>query len=84
MKYPITAAAAPITADNPHTKTFLFHPCRFLNADDTAFVGTTGTVLSGNIFAYCENNPISNADEGGYIAANVIGAVIGGIVGDVG
>ena len=29
MKYPITAAAAPITADNPHTKTFLFHPCRF-------------------------------------------------------
>ena len=57
---------------------------RFLNADDTAFVGTTGTVLSGNIFAYCENNPISNADESGYIAANVIGAVIGGIVGAVG
>ena len=56
---------------------------RFLNADvycDT----NTGTPLSTNIFAYCENNPISNADESGYIAANVIGAVIGGIVGAVG
>ena len=57
---------------------------RFLNADDAAFVGTTGTALSGNIFAYCENNPIVNADKSGYVAANVIGAVIGGIVGAIG
>ena len=56
---------------------------RFLNADIYCDTGTS-TPLSTNMFAYCENNPISNADEGGYIAANVIGAVIGGIVGAVG
>ena len=56
---------------------------RFLNADIFCDTGTS-TPLSTNMFAYCENNPISNADEGGYIAANVIGAVIGGIVGAVG
>ena len=56
---------------------------RFLNADIYCDTGTS-TPLSTNMFAYCENNPISSADEGGYIAANVIGAVIGGIVGAVG
>ena len=57
---------------------------RFLNADDTAFIGATGTVLSCNLFTYCENNPINKYDKNGNIAANVIGAVIGGIVGAIG
>ena len=38
---------------------------RFLNADDTAFIGATGTALSGNIFAYCENNCLNNYDYDG-------------------
>ena len=38
---------------------------RFVNADDTAFVGTTGTALSGNIFAYCENNAVNYIDNNG-------------------
>ena len=32
---------------------------RFINADDTAYIGSSGTVLSCNIFVYCENNPIN-------------------------
>ena len=32
---------------------------RFINADDTAFISSSGTVLSCNIFVYCENNPIN-------------------------
>ena len=32
---------------------------RFINADDTAFISSSGTVLSCNIFVYCENNSIN-------------------------
>ena len=40
---------------------------RFINADDTAYVDTnTGTPLSTNMFAYCENNVINNIDYNGY------------------
>ena len=35
---------------------------RFINADDTAFISSSGTVLSCNIFVYCENNPIDLYD----------------------
>lgn len=38
---------------------------RFLNADDTAYIGVSGTVLSGNLFTYCENNCINNIDTSG-------------------
>ena len=38
---------------------------RFLNADDTAFIGATGTVLSCNLFTYCENNSIKYTDKTG-------------------
>ena len=30
---------------------------RFINADDTNYLNATGTVLSCNLFAYCENDP---------------------------
>lgn len=40
---------------------------RFLNADDTAFLGATSTVLSANLFSYCENNPVINIDPWGYL-----------------
>lgn len=38
---------------------------RFLNADDTTYIGFTDTVLSYNIFAYCENNAINFRDPHG-------------------
>ena len=59
---------------------------RFINADDTAYVDTnTGTPLSTNMFAYCENNPIHNVDRNGTVSiANIVGGVIGGIVGAIG
>ena len=53
---------------------------RFLNADDTTYIGATGTVLSGNLFAYCENNPIVNTDKNGNIAHNIVGAIVGGLL----
>ena len=48
---------------------------RFLNADDTAFIGVTGTVLSTNIFTYCENNAVNNIDCNGneIITLSVLG-----------
>ena len=44
---------------------------RFLNADDTAFLGASGTLLSWNLFGYCENEPISNIDETGMFAISI-------------
>ncbi len=40
--------------------------CRFINADAPEFSDTgSGTPLSTNMFAYCENNPISGYDPSG-------------------
>ena len=39
---------------------------RFINADDTVYVDTnSGTPLSTNMFAYCENNFINKTDPNG-------------------
>ena len=38
---------------------------RFLNADDTCYLGFTETTLATNIFAYCENNCINSVDRNG-------------------
>ena len=38
---------------------------RFLNADDVMFLGATGTVLSCNLFAYCENDGVNKIDFNG-------------------
>ena len=44
---------------------------RFLNADDTNYLGASGTLLSWNLFGYCENEPISNIDETGMFAISI-------------
>ena len=39
---------------------------RFINADDTAYLGADGTPLSYNLFAYCGNNPVMGYDPTGH------------------
>ena len=38
---------------------------RFINADDTAYLGANGDFISYNLFTYCHNNPVNMADNGG-------------------
>lgn len=38
---------------------------RFINADDTAYIGYDDTPISANIFAYCCNEPITYIDYSG-------------------
>ena len=51
---------------------------RFLNADDTAFLGASGTLLGWNLFAYCENNVVNGSDPFGLfrISTQAAGAII--------
>ena len=50
--------------------------CRFINADTFATTDANG-LLSANMFAYCENNPIMRVDADGEIWNVIAGAVIG-------
>ncbi len=49
---------------------------RFLNADDAAYLGADGTILSNNLFAYCTNSPLIKIDETGNLGI-AIGIFIG-------
>ena len=53
---------------------------RFLNADSTDYLGTTQTLLSYNLFAYCENNPVNIYDLNGFLAASTIAKIILGCI----
>lgn len=57
---------------------------RFINADDTSYLGMDGSSLSYNLFAYCNNNPVIGIDPTGHFlisTAVLIGAAVGGIIG---
>ncbi len=41
---------------------------RWINADDTAYLGADGTLLSYNLFAYCKNNPVLGYDPTGHFS----------------
>jgi hypothetical protein len=56
---------------------------RFINADDIAYLGTDGTPLSYNLFAYCKDNPVNFADTQGTFINMITGAIFGGIFGGI-
>ena len=40
--------------------------CRFITMDSVEYLGASGSILSLNLYAYCENNPIMYVDPTGY------------------
>ena len=44
---------------------------RFINADDTSYIGADGSFVSYNLFAYCNNNPVMNIDPSGCLLSPV-------------
>ena len=59
---------------------------RFINTDEPDIItAVTTSDFHANLFAYCSNDPVDNVDRIGYVVspANVIGAIIGGILGAV-
>ena len=59
---------------------------RFLNADDTSYLGASGMVLGYNLFTYCDSNPVNYFDPTGKILIStcvIIGIGIGGLLGGV-
>ena len=53
---------------------------RFITMDDVDYLGASGSVLSYNLYSYCENNPVNNVDVTGNAIVSIIsGAVLGGI-----
>jgi len=58
---------------------------RFVNADDIGVItGSMGDLTDKNIFAFCDNNPVNRADNGGdfwhVIAAATAGSLISGVM----
>lgn len=45
---------------------------RFITMDDISYLGASGTVLSYNLFSYCENNPVNNVDKFGSFAVGIL------------
>lgn len=53
---------------------------RFITIDDIDYLGASGSLLSYNLYSYCENNPVNNVDvTGNSIVSIISGAVLGGI-----
>ena len=54
---------------------------RFINADEPTLIGANGGMVSNNLFAYCDNNPVNKVDSNGNAAINIVFAAVGGVVG---
>lgn len=54
---------------------------RFISTDTTDILTATPTGLTDkNLYAYCDNNPITRSDNGGEFWNVVVGAVVGGAI----
>ena len=52
--------------------------CRFINADETEYLGASGDLISFNLYAYCSNDPVMGYDPSGqfWISAIIKAAVV--------
>jgi len=57
---------------------------RFINPDDVSLLGANGDFASLNLYAYCGNNPVARADDGGEFWGTITGAIFGAIGGAIG
>ena len=59
--------------------------CRFISADSLAVptISPGSASWDKNLYAYCDNNPVTRKDAGGECWDIVIGAAVGGIIGGV-
>ena len=62
--------------------------CRFISPDTTAVLTATPMALTDkNLYAYCDNNPVTRVDDDGefwnYVIGGVVGAIVGGVVAGV-
>ena len=53
---------------------------RFLNADDTAYIGATDTASGYNLFSYCENDCVNKIDPDGKVSAKRIAEFIVNVI----
>ena len=60
--------------------------CRFINVDDSSLIGITSSLISNNLFVYCQNNAINMCDATGYLgkhwwnSVNFIGKIIDAVL----
>ena len=55
---------------------------RFLNADDIQILNISKEIINGlNLYCYCNNNPVNDKDESGYLFGFLLALLVGGIVG---
>lgn len=57
---------------------------RFITIDDIQILSISKKVINGlNLYCYCNNNPVNDRDESGYIFGFLLGLLVGAIVGAV-
>ena len=49
---------------------------RFINADESDYLGTDNSLIGYNLFAYCDNNPVMNVDPTGRFSWLILAAVL--------
>ena len=56
--------------------------CRFITIDDIQILSISKEVINGlNLYCYCNNNPVNDKDESGYLFGFLLALLVGGIVG---
>ena len=55
---------------------------RFITIDDIQILSISKEVINGlNLYCYCNNNPVNDKDESGYLFGFLLALLVGGIVG---